>query len=191
MAAEFALYASSTDNGPLRQGEILEGVREIRFIVSADLASDLRGPSVPAHIVGHPWTVVLNPDCDLEWDFRARQGDARMETKRVEQVLLCDLEDESQLNPSRISEKRLFDLAKGNRDERYHYLPLSQCDDGRDLTEFFIDFKRLFSLRPDFLYAAIQQGIVVRHGVLTAPWVQHLADRFTYFLGRVGLPDTE
>ena len=106
--------------------------------------------------------------------------------------MLCDLEDESSVRDgSRIKNNGDRNKAKSNREERWHYLPTSTANNGLELVEFYIDFKRLFSVPTEFVYAGSDIGLILRKGYLKGPWVQHLSHRFTYFLGRVGLPDEQ
>lgn len=186
------LYNPTSADGPLRQGDILEGLIELRPDVSGSIVEVVASEHPPVERVRHPWAIILSPDCDLEWDFEARRGHAQAETKQVSHILLCDLEDESQIRAVRVKGNEQFRWAKGNRDERYHYLPQSRITASQDeLAEYFIDFKRVFSLPTEYLLSVLNIGLVTRHGYLRPPWVQHLADRFTYFLGRVGLPDPQ
>lgn len=185
------LYDSSVSIGPLRQGELLSGLLELRFDASMVSKASLSDPTPPAERVEHPWTIILSPDCDLEWDFNARQGEANTATKGLSHILMCDLEDLAALQiDSRVQKsQRQTQLIKQNRDERYHYLRSAHTEDGQTLPDFFVDFKRVFSVHADYLYAVVEQDLVRRHGFLKPPWIQDLSHRFTYFLGRVGLPD--
>ena len=183
-------YVASDLGGPLRQGEILSGIQELRFDASrlAKRSFHLKRPW--SERASHPWSIVLSPACDLEWDFQYRQKPGESENKRLTHLLLCDLEDEASVRDgSRIKNRSDRDKAKSNREERWHYLPAGTADDGRRLVEFYVDFKRLFSVQTEFVYAAVNLGLILRNGYLKGPWVQHLSHRFTYFLGRVGLPD--
>ena len=193
-----SIYFTSPESGPLRQGEILNGVSELTFDLD-ELTEDISSESsIKVRVMRHPRTIVLNPDCDLEWDYKAREGDANPDTKIISYVLLCDLEDESALRPERGSSplNRIIksdhrNTVRGNRDERYHYLPASRTSSGSLLQEFYIDFKRLFAVRTDYLISLTEVKQIERMGILKPPWVQHLSHRFTFFLGRVGLPDAE
>ena len=103
----------------------------------------------------HPWSIVLTPACDLEWDFRSRQHSDQPDSKRVTHLLLCDLEDESSVRgDSRIKNRGERDKVKSNRDERWYYLPPCTSENGQPFVEFYIDFKRLFSVPTEFVYAA-------------------------------------
>ena len=186
-------YDPSVPHSQFRQGEVLRGLLELRFDSAQLSEASFASPTPPAERQAHPWTIILSPDCDLEWDFNARQGEANVGTKQLSHVLLCDLEDLGALQADgRVPKsQRLTQLVTQNRDERYHHLPSAVTQDGQLITYFFVDFKRVFSLHVDYLYAVTDKGFVERCGFLKAPWLQHLAHRFTYFLGRVGLPDAE
>ena len=186
-----SLYSTSPELGPLRQGEILRGVSELTFDL-AELPEDISsGSSVKVRVKQHPLTIVLSPDCDLEWDYRARTEDANPDTKIISHVLLCDLEDEGAWRASRVRSSRDFRRVTENRDERYHYLPNNQTTQGHPLKNLYIDFKRLFAVQTDYLINLTDAKQIERLGILKPPWVQHLSHRFTFFLGRVGLPDVE
>ena len=174
----------------------MEGVREIRFD-SSQLTKRVfsRNRSFTERIE-HPWTIVLSPDCDLEWDFKARNDNTIPQTKLMNNIILCSLESEGSVASGeglrgdfRIKNSGDRERVKSNRDERYHFLDSNKTDNGTDVVEFFLDFKRVFTVSNEFIYAATEQGLMMRHGCLDQPWVQHLTHRFTFFLGRVGLPD--
>ena len=184
------LYDESPTNGPLRQGEILKGIREVRFKeidVPDEITSELISVPIEVHI--HPRAIVLSPDCDLHWDYHARQGGDSPGTKLMSHVLLCDLEDEAALREARVPSSKQRRMIKQNRDERYHYFRLSETDSGSAIDEFYIDFKKMFALPTEYIFHESDTRRIGRIAVLRPPWNQHLIDRFTYFLGRVGLPD--
>lgn len=184
------IYLPCIPDGPLRQSEVLEGVRSLRFDVTKLSLENLESRRPPAEWANTPWTIVLSPECDLEWDFNARHGHANSSTKSLNHVLLCELEDGTRIQRF-IGGSTNWGRVKDNREERFHHIPRDEFGNGKVVNEFFIDFKSLCAIPTDYLYGIIELGIVVRHGILKPPWVQHLADRFTYFIGRVGLPDTE
>ena len=181
-----AHYFAAAD-GPLRLGELLEGVLELTFDLSVLSSASFRGPEPPSERISHPWSIVLNPDCDLEWDFKSRQQTGQLD-KRITHLLLCDLEDETRIR-SRLTGAGLRKRAQSYQEDRDHYLPGSPTEEGSLLDQFYIDFKRLFMVPVDYVYAAAAIGAIQRHGFLKPPWAQHLAHRLTNFLGRVGLPD--
>jgi len=190
--AATVLYLASDQDGQLRQGEVIEAIRELRFNLTNISEETIGAQSLLVDRVDHPWTIVLSPDCDLDWDFKARMGLLEQpSTKRISHVLLCDLEDESALRAERVTTSKNRALVKENRDERYHFIPSGEVENASILPEFYVDFKRVFALPADYIYAVAESNLVTRHGFLKVPWVQHLAHRFTYFLGRVALPDSE
>ena len=183
-------YTDFGPNEPLHQGEILCGIHELRFDISQLSQESFKTMTPLSERASHPWSIVLTPACDLEWDFRSRQHSDQPDSKRVTHLLLCDLEDESSVRgDSRIKNRGERDKVESNRDERWYYLPPSTSENGQPFVEFYIDFKRLFSVPTEFVYAATSIGLIQRKGYLKGPWIQHLSHRFTYFLGRVGLPD--
>ena len=165
-------------------------MREIRF-KPIDLPGEPTREEIAdsTEIYIHPLTIVLSPDCDLEWDFKARkEGDVSV-AKLISHVLLCDLEDERALRDDRSMNSSIFRMVKQNRDERYHYLQASSTESGSALDDYYIDFKRMFALPTEYITHESDAGRIRRLGILRAPWTQDLTHRFTYFLGRVGLPD--
>jgi len=187
-----ARYLASDDGGAFRLGEVLGGVHELRFDTSQISPFSYVRNNPRSQRVFHPWSIVLTPDCDLDWDFKSRQSPGYSNNKLVTHVLLCDLEDQFALeSDKRITRQRDFERAKTYREERYHYLPISSVESGMATPEYFLDFKRLFSVPLDSVYESEKHGLVHRNGYLRPPWIQHLTHRFTFFLGRVGLPDEE
>ena len=187
-----SLYVKSPSTGSLRQGEILQGVNEITFNIDELPQDILSADNVKIEVRRHPMVIVLSPDCDLEWDYQARKGVSNPDTKLMSHILLCDLEDEATLRETRrVKSRKEFEKVKENREERYHHLRASNTDSGSSIDEFYIDFKRMFALPAEYVTHESESDRIERLGVLKPPWVQHLTHRFTFFLGRIGLPDEE
>ena len=187
-----SLYIQSPGSGSLRQGEILQDVNEVTFKLEELPPNISTGMNVRIEIKRHPRTIILSPDCDLEWDYQARIGESDPDTKLMSHVLLCDLEDAATLRETgRVKNRREFDRVRGNREERYHYLQASHTGSGYQIEEFYVDFKRLFALPAEYVVHESEAGKITRLSVLKSPWIQHLTHRFTFFLGRIGLPDNE
>ena len=186
-----SLYDDSPDTGALRQGEILEGVREIKFKLGCLPGEIVTGEetTLPVQIQTHNRTIVLSPDCDLEWDYHARKDKNNNDTKLMSHVLLCDLEDEATMRAQRVPSSNIFRIVRQNRDERYHFLRAGKTGSGSKIPDYYIDFKRMFALPAEYVTNESESGSIKRLGVLRPPWNQHLSHRFTFFLGRVGLPD--
>ena len=159
-----AHYFASAD-GPLRLGEIIEGVFELTFDLSVLTLASFRGPEPPSERISHPWSIVLNPDCDLEWDSNSRQQTGQLD-KRITHLLICDLEDETRIR-SRLTGAGLRKRAQSYQEDRHHYLPGSPTEDGTSLDEFYIDFKRLFTVPVDYVYATAAIGVMQWHGFLS------------------------
>ena len=188
-------YEKSEDAGALRQGEILSNVVQISL-----QPSSIDTTSPEAKRVKHPYAIVVTPDCDLDWDFKAQQGNASR-GKIIPNILLCTVMFSSDL-AKRINEDRTpgkkFDTRTPwkrtiqNKEERYHFLekidlPLDKKGEG--IRSLGIDFKEFFTMPTDFLYSSIDDGLTLRRCRLLRPYSDHLNSRFAYFQSRIGLPE--
>ncbi len=193
------LWSPSTPGGAFRQGEVLKGVVELRFNEKGLSAEALTRDDPPAKRVSHPLTVVLSPDCDLDWDFKARAKRVAtgadetltgLDPKEMGYILLCDLEEARSLEKTpRAPSRKAWEFIEANRDIRFHRIRSVQIEGLPAPVDLYIDFKRVFGLPPEYLYGLELIRVLTRHGFLMPPHAQHLADRFSYFIGRVGLPD--
>jgi hypothetical protein len=175
-----------TVGSPLRQGELLTNVVFVRL----DLAT-LSADSPGVQRVTHPYALILTQDCDLEQDFRARQG-VNKPDKLIPAVLLCEVITAEQLRGSTGITTDIWKGISQNKNERYHFLQKIEpaCDACREgLPELGIDFKRYFTLPTDELYRRIEMGEARRRCVLASPYLEHLSSRFAYFMSRVALPE--
>lgn len=188
-------YEKSKDAGALRQGEILSDVVQISILPES---IDTTSPTVKR--AKYDYAIVVTPDCDLEWDFKAQQGNASR-GKIVPNILLCTVIFSSDL-AKRINEDRTpgkkfetktpWKRITQNKEERYHFL--EKIDSALDLKEkgirsLGIDFKEFFTLPTDFLYSSIENGLTFRRCRLVRPYSDHLNSRFAYFQSRIGLPE--
>ncbi|MEQ1883458.1 MAG: hypothetical protein ABL967_00225 [Bryobacteraceae bacterium] len=141
----------------------------------------------------HPLGIVVTQDCDLVWDFQARQsGDPKQQNKQLPNVLLCELWEAERLRGKQAIASDIWKRIRQNQDERYHYLQdCSVTNDllGNGFPTLAIDFKRVFSIPTEELYFRIQSGQTRRRSVLTIPFLQDLSNRFAYYHLRVALPD--
>ena len=89
-----AVYAPSPAIGALRQGEIISD------FVEAHLNLDSLRLGQPEQLKFdekiHPLAIILTQDCDLDWDFKAREStdfeaQQHRANKRIPKVLLCEL----------------------------------------------------------------------------------------------------
>lgn len=177
-------------NSPyLRQGEIIEGLFELQIQIPSESTIDLNQPAKLDRI-DHPYSIVVSQDCDLEWDYKARQGEAP-EGKLLAQVLFCALFSEDELRRDRGKlTNELFRRVERNQDERYHHLaaaPISET--GKSIPELFTDFKTTFSLPVEFVYWLLSTSQVIRRGSLSSPYLEDFMHRLYTFLGRVATPE--
>lgn len=186
------VYSISPDTGPLRQGEILSDLVEVR------LAAECLRPDAEPLIeeIFHPYAVVLTQDCDLEWDFRYRRtadpaDQGRLANKTVPHILLCQADAAERLRGNQNIKSDIWRRISRNLDERYHILPevskeLDRLSKG--IPALALDFKRVFTIPTDELYYRLRFG-AQRRCFLRSPFLQSLSSRFAYFLGRVALPE--
>lgn len=196
-----SLHYDVPPNGSLRQGEILRDVRELRS--SPAPPGEEAESEIQVFAVEHPLVVVLNSECDLSWDYDARNPDDAGELqseevdslpKSVPYLFLADLHDEATILGRDDVNAGVLKRMSGNRDERYHRLPpgvVSRPEDEIKLPELFIDFKKTFALPTKLVYDGIGNGEITRVAVIPAVYVHHLSQRFHSFHSRVGLPDEE
>ena len=189
------MFAPSPLTGAFRQGEILSQVIQVHVRVES-LNPEADEVALEEKI--HPQAVILTQDCDLDWDFTARrQGEEgnRLQRKLVPNVLLCELIPadtlRGQLRDAGVGGSDLWRRITHNRDERYHWLPEVSAETdqaGEGLPALVADFKRVFSVPTDELYARLQYGLRRRSAPQT-PCLQHFSARFGYYCLRVALPE--
>lgn len=119
MGNEEQIYVSSLQNTPLRQGEILTG------LIQSRLNSESINSSEPVvDYLVHPYAIVVSQDCDLDWDYRARQ-DQTENHKLIPNILFCEVSTAEALrgrgHEAGINRKTWNDI-KNNKHERYHFL---------------------------------------------------------------------
>jgi hypothetical protein len=190
LAEADAFYAPSIA-GPLRQGEILSDVKQVVPVAGSVFKE------TTVDIIEHRFAVIVSQDCDLEQDFNARAainsepGKAALhERRQVSSVLFCDAIPADELR-GRINDPRLWETARQNKNERYHFLgPISAAEDalGNGVPSGLgLDFKRYFSLPVDEVYAQAEQ-LKNRRTVLLTPYAEHLSVRFFFYQLRIALP---
>ena len=183
-----AAYGISIDAGPLRQGEILSNVVEIRLA----LASLMPDADLQVEEIIHPFVVVLTQDCDLDWDYKSGRapGSAMNAGKLIPNVLFCQADHAEALRSAQGIKSDIWRRISNNADERYHVLPevpaeLDRLSSG--IAPLGLDFKRVFTVPTDELYRRLELD-TRRRCFLLPPFLHSLSTRFTYFAGRVGLP---
>lgn len=181
------IYARSVADGPLRQGEILSEVNQIRLAVGAP---EFPKPSdqFPVELVQHPFAIVISQDCDLDWDYRSRQQ-GKLD-KELPNVLLCEVSTAEELR-GRDIKSDLWKRIRINKDERYQFLQKVESEydlQGHGVPELGLDFKRCFSLPTRELYLQVEASKAKRRCRLLSPYLEHFAHRLHSFQSRIGLP---
>lgn len=183
------IFPSRLD-GPLRQGEILSQVLELRALVDVEGNQD----EAPAVIKEHPTALVLTQDCDLDWDFKTRKEGSEEHPKLLPNILLCELWPAKRLRGHHRMNSDIWRRVKKNQDERYHFLdrPLPEQDAAGEGFEddLAIDFKRVFAISTGTLYACLGNG-TARRCWLMGPYMQNVSNRFGYYQLRIALPEVE
>lgn len=195
------VYDAAPQEGSLRQGELLRAVtRHTVDHPASKIYSSGNGPNIIS--VLHPLAFVLNSDCDLNWDYDAREpatgegyadaGEIRNSQRWVPHVFLCDAYYETEIRNRPEIGRNLWERVKKNQVERFHFLcgAVVNRDDGSHIDDLCLDFKRTFAIPTPQLYGAINNGSVERVAVILPPYLQHLTHRFYGFHSRVGVPET-
>jgi len=182
---EEKIYARSSE-GALRQGEIISNLGQV--ILNPDcLLVEGREPVVDPVI--HPWAIVMTQDCDLDWDYKARQPSPE-NSKIIPSILFCEVITAEKL-AGKIQASDLWKKIRQNKDERYQYLKkISANDDvlSEGVPALGIDFKRYFSIPTAEVYVRLKHTNAKRRSQLQTPYREHLSERFFYFQMRIALP---
>jgi hypothetical protein len=193
------LYSAAPTSGALRQGEILAGVWENRPLLPPKPIP--RGLHLRVESVPHDLTVVLSPDCDLQWDYEmrfvsflaeypAKSADVNEHPSTVTHVLLCDLQNYDIFRPRFKDVPDVWRRVTQNQDERYHRLSAAAIESSElRLHDLFVDFKRVVGIRTDELYDGILGGGVARIAVIPPYYLHDIIHRFYGFLSRVAIPE--
>lgn len=191
------VYSPAPASGPVRQGETLSEVVELRV----DLPTlDTQTGEVDVSERVHPMALVLTQDCDLDWDFhfrlipRDQEGQRqKLAHKELPNILLCELWNAQELKGHHDLNSTLWRPIVQNKDERYHFLPKPKTHQDALGTGFeddlAIDFKRVFTVGAQELYFRLEHE-VKRRCCVEGPFMQHLSNRFGYYQLRVALPET-
>jgi hypothetical protein len=190
LSAQLRIYQRSNSGvlTALQQGELLTGLVQINLETKTIGSKSLR---VEAKI--HPFALVVSQDCDLEQDFKSRQGtlEANPDDKLLPNLLFCEIALATSLRGNRTINTRIWSQVSSNKHERYHFFQrIEPADDAlcEGLPELSADFKRYFSVPTAEVYRRIELGETRRRSVLASPYLEHFSSRFSYYLSRVALP---
>lgn len=188
--------------GPLRQGELLGGLWELK--PNHPPVQIQEGNEVQVIPIPHPVVVVITADCDLEQDFRFRfpkepiPGAPATITEspvgahvQLNHVWLCDVFDEQTLRTKSAMNSEQWRRIRSSQLERYHRLnSIRTTDTGEPVeTNQYLDFKQVFGVSPDMLYQGLKDGLITRMGLVPHTYVHDLIHRFYGYLSRVSLPE--
>lgn len=179
------IYSPSPPKGPLRQGEILSDLKQ-----PIPRSAYHNSEEIMVDFIEHPYTIVVSQDCDLDWDYKARQEEGKA-SKLLPNILFCEVVSAQNLRNSDSINSDLWRRIRINKDERYQFLQTIPSEEDalrQGIPEFGIDFKRYFTLRTDDVYAALASNTAQRRSRLISPYLEHLSTRFAYYQFRVALP---
>jgi hypothetical protein len=180
------MYIPSPSEGPLRQGEILSEVNQIRLDLNS--LNPYENPIV--RLSQYKYGIVITQDCDLDLDDKARRGETPSHGK-IENILVCEAvpADEAKAVPG--VNARLWDFMTTNQHLRYHFLPgvSREIDLSREgIPDLAFDFKRYVTIPRDELYFCIGNGQTKRRARLESVYMLNFMTRFYHFQSRVPLP---
>ena len=191
------MFAASPATGPLRQGEILSDVIQVHVGIE-DLIPEAEERTLEEK--KHPQAIILTQDCDLDWDYKAREEDEqgnKLQLKVVPNVLFCELIPIEtllgQFRDAGIRGSELLRRIKQNQNERYHcFSDISPALDAASegLPALATDFKRVFTVPTNELYFRLQYG-TRRRSILQGSYLHHFSSRFGYYCLRVALPEAQ
>lgn len=144
----------------------------------------------------------MSPDCDLEWDFKARFPDQQSQEQlsspsdisdlpvSVSHVFLAKIYRREKIR-SLIKGSDIWKRIENNQDERYHRFKESPV--GEPLTtvlpDLYIDFKKALAIPTKSLYEGLRVGGVRRIALIPDKYIHDLMHRYYGFLSRVALPE--
>lgn len=185
------IYERSPSSGALRQGELITGLRSLTYSTISEESTD-------AAILTHDYALILSQDCDLDWDFPVRYGEREYREqnahKLMQDVLFCIVSPAQTVRngfPATFMNKKKWESISKNMDERFHFFQLVQPDQdaqAQELPELVADFKLYFSIPTASVYKQIDSGSAMRRCVLKSPYLEHYAQRYCSYQGRIALP---
>lgn len=173
------------DGERICQGDIL---RDIEYVYDFRVEAG----SIKTKKIMLPYVVVLSQDCDLERDYKNRNGIGKNQDKYLQSILVCPAYlaekmkagthlSELSLTMERINGEK-WGSVTNNDVPRYHYL--NGCPD-MQIPDLAIDFKHYFTIPRETLYAAVKDHCL---GTVNELFREDLSQRFAYYLSRIGLP---
>ena len=195
-----ALQYDSPQSGALRQGEILRDIWE--HLPQYPPIESQPNQFFSVDSIHHELVVVMSPDCDLDWDFKARFPDAQSQAelrtpervsespKAIPYIFLAKLYLYEGIR-SRVVNSGMRERIQKNQEERFHHFQGALIDgSGVDrLPDLYIDFKKSLAVPTQKLYEGFSVDGVKRVALIPAPYIHHLMHRYYGYLSRVALPE--
>ena len=173
----------------IQQGDILKDVEYIESVTTEN-------GNIHISKIIFPLVIVLTQDCDLTWDYDAREKQGNNHDKYLFSVLVAPLynyehfikgehlSDLNQrmtdifINPKKTENKNL----RQNEKPRYHYLEFA---DNVPIVNSVIDFKHYFSVNVEYLRRHKKKNYIC---TISPLFREQISQRFSNFLSRIGLP---
>lgn len=171
-------YWPSPNDGPLRQGEILEGL--VEYQVSGSGSDDIKR-------IKHRRCVIMSADCDLEQDYNRRlEGPEVDDPKLVPYALGLDMFEDNEIRPM-VGTSSVWRLVRQGQHQRYHHFAEGQQGPAR-LPALTADFKRFTAFFLEEVYRELSRGGAARVCRVPPVYVHDFVQRFFAYLSRIGLP---
>jgi hypothetical protein len=172
----------------LRQGEIINNLLELKPQITEQKSIEDFSKDAKFEPIEHPAVIVVSQDCDLEWDYKARLGEAS-ESKILAHIFFCPLYSPDEVKIQSGLTSQPWKRVGQNQDERYHHLDEAPINGTEErLPELIADFKATLSLPNEFVYWLVSTNQVVRKCALPSPYLEDFMNRLYHFLGRVATP---
>ncbi len=171
-------------NGRIFQGDIFKNVPYVESF------SESNG-QIEVAIITFPYAIVISQECDLQWDSNKRPDGFDLISALLiplynyEHVLDGSYLEHLGTKMGTISKKTNKTDNKNlrqNETPRYHYL---EFPDDVEIVPSVADFKQYFAVSIDTLSKLKDNDYVC---TIASPFKEHLVQRFTNYLSRIGLP---
>jgi hypothetical protein len=174
------IYATTELDAELRQAEIVTGITQ--FIWDPQPEEVL--------VLQHSFAIIVSQDCDLLWDYQARQKEMPSD---LNGVLLLEAELWTKVKVS-VGGRDIWKSLGQNKNERYQLLeevPPALDLYGYGIQALVVDFKKMFTMSAGELerQLSLRDGRARRRCRLIHPYREHLQSRAAFYLSRVGIPE--
>lgn len=179
------------ENEPrIRQGDIIRNVEYIENVLEENGA-------ISVSRIVFPLVVVLTQDCDLTWDYDARNKKSTNQDKYLLSVIVAPLYNyehflegvhlqdigQQMAKISHNEEKTDNKNLRQNETPRYHYLDF---DSSIPIVNSVIDFKHYFTVNVEQLRVHKQTNFICS---VSEIFREHISQRYANYLSRIGLPE--